>query len=317
MKPPILGLNGNDIGHLWTIGDAIRIEKEFREKKRLLIIGGGFISLMLAWVAHERGIEVTIIELMPHVMPQTLDQKAAEILETEIQKTGTRLLTGTVVESIQKRSEGTYNIYPANQPSFPVDMVIVAAGASPNLGFVDPDLIEVDRGIVVNDRMETSVPDIYAAGDVAQGPSAFGGPHIVQALWTTAVEHGQIAGVNMAGEEVHYQGGLGNNVSEFFHVTVASIGLLEESADMTAREYVDSEKRTCLKLFFDGNVPVGGMMLGSPEDVSSFGVLKSYILRRRDLPDMKTLLASTIRPVCRSASTADADTLMKHRVARS
>jgi len=135
VKPPIPGSNGSDIGHLWTIGDAIRIEKEFREKKRLLIIGGGFISLMLAWVAHERGIEVTIIELMPHVMPQTLDQKAAEILETEIQKTGTRLLTGTVVERIEMRPEGTYRICPAIQPSFPVDMVIVAAGARSTVCF--------------------------------------------------------------------------------------------------------------------------------------------------------------------------------------
>jgi len=102
VKPPIPGLDDKDIGHLWTIEDAVRIDRYFREKKHLLIIGGGFISLMVAWVALQRNTKVTIIELMPQVMPQILDKKAAELLETEISKTGTRVLTGTVIERIEK-----------------------------------------------------------------------------------------------------------------------------------------------------------------------------------------------------------------------
>lgn len=297
VKPPIPGLDDKDIGHLWTIEDALRIDRDFREKKHLLIIGGGFISLMLAWVALQRNMKVTVVELLPQVMPQILDKKTAELLETEIRKTGTRLLTGTVIEKIEKSPKGFYRVYPADQRSFNVDMVIVAAGVRPNVGFVDANLINMDRGILVSDKMQTSVPDIYAAGDVAQGPSAFGDPHIIHALWTTASEHGKIAGANMAGKAIHYQGSLNSNVSEFFHVTVASIGVLQQFAYVSAKEYLDSRRKVHIKLFLDGDTPVGGIMLGHPEDVSSFGVLRSHILRKKALPNLETLTASPMRPL--------------------
>jgi NADPH-dependent 2,4-dienoyl-CoA reductase/sulfur reductase-like enzyme len=314
VKPPIAGLSDLDIGHLWTLEDAARINQLFREKKRLLIVGGGFISLMVAWAALQRKMEVTVVELLPHVMPQILDQKAAELLEAEIRKTGTRLLTGTVIERIEKNPENQYRVYPANRVPFEVDMVIVAAGVRPNREFVDTNQIDTDTGILVNDRMQSSLPGIYAAGDVAQGPAACGGPHCIHALWTTAVEHGKIAGANMAGQDVLYQGSLNNNVSEFFHVTVASIGVLQESAHVRGREYFDSKRRLYLKLFLDGDVPVGGILLGSPEDVSSFGVLRSYILQKKALPDLEILRAPAIREPWHSAFIRGHDSLASNRV---
>jgi len=150
--------------------------------------------------------------------------------------------------------------------------------------------------------MQTNIPDIYAAGDVAQGPSAFGTPHIIHALWTTAVEHGKIAGANMAGREVHYQGSLSSKVSEFFNVTVASTGVVQESSHVVAKDYLDSKRKVYIKLFFDGNVPVGGIMLGHPEDVSSFGVLRSHILRKKALSNLETLTAFPMRPLSQSVA---------------
>ncbi len=297
LTPPIPGVDHKGIRHLWTIEDAVRIDKDLGKAKRLLIVGGGFISLMLAWVAFLRNIKVTIVELMPHLMPQTLDKKAAELLESEIRKTGTQVLTGTVIEGIENGSKGSYRIHPSNRPGFDVDRVVVAAGVRPNTGFVDTDWIGVDQGILVNDRMETTAADIYAAGDVAQGPPALGGSPTIHALWTTALEHGKTAGANMAGEEVHYQGSLSSNASEFFHMTVASIGVLEESGGVTAKAYLDRKKRIYAKLFLDGTVPVGGLVLGRPEDVSSFGILKSYILRKKALPSIETMMASPVRPL--------------------
>ncbi len=314
VKPPVPGLDDEDIGHLWTIEDMVRIDRLFREKKHLLLVGGGVISLMLAWVALQRDIRVTIIELLPHIMPQILDRKAARLLEAEIRRTGTRVLTGTVIERIEKTPKGHYLVCPANQSSFHVDMVIVAAGVQPNVRFVDTNLIDTDRGILVNDKMETCIPDIYAAGDVAQGPSAFGDPHTTAALWTTAVEHGKIAGANMAGTEAHYQGSLSDQVSEFFHVTVASVGILRESAHVVAKVYFDSRRKLYMKLLWDGDVPVGGIMLGHPEDVSCFGVLRSHILRKKALPNVEILLTSPMRPPGPSIWTESRQNLTKKRI---
>jgi NADPH-dependent 2,4-dienoyl-CoA reductase/sulfur reductase-like enzyme len=289
VKPPIPGLDSGDIGHLWTVDDAIRVNRRFRNRNHVLIVGGGFISLMLAWVALQRGMKVTVVEILSHVMPQVLDREAADLLETAMVKSGTRLLTETVIENIEKHPGGRYIVYPESRRPFGVDMIIVAAGVRPNLGFVNGDRIATDRGILVNDRMEASEPGIYAAGDVAQGPAAWDNRPSVHALWTTAVEHGQTAGANMAGKEVHYRGSLSSNVSEFFNLTIASIGGPGDFTNADLRTYLDPEKKRYLKLYLQGEVPLGGLMAAHPDDVSGFGVLKSYILQKKPLPDLEVL----------------------------
>jgi NAD(P)H-nitrite reductase large subunit len=120
-------------------------------------------------------------------------------------------------------------------------------------------------------------------------------------LWTTAVEHGKIAGANMAGKDVCYQGSLGTNVSEFFHMTVASIGKLQKSSDVTEKEYFDSQRKLYTKIFLKENTPVGGIMLGSPEDVASFGILGSYILKKKAIPNLETMMVQAFRPMWASS----------------
>ena len=297
VKPSIPGLDDERIGYLWTIEDAVRINQHIKEKKHLLIIGGGNISLMLAWVAFQRKMKVTVVELLDQVMPQILDKKAAEMLEGEISKTGTRVLTGTVIEKIEKSPKGYYLVFPANLSSFRADLIIVAAGVKSNIGFVNKDHIDMDKGILVNDKMQTSIPDIYAAGDVAQGLTAWGDPPSIHALWTTAVEHGRVAGANMAEKDVHYQGSLGSSVSEFFHMTVASIGKLQESSSVVGKEYFSSKRKLYIKLFLEDDIPVGGIMIGSPEDISTFGILKTYILKKKTIPNLEILMTPAIRPI--------------------
>lgn len=150
--------------------------------------------------------------------------------------------------------------------------------------------------------MQTSIPEIYAAGDVAQGPTALGASHAVQALWTTAVEQGKVAGANMAGKEIVYQGSLAYWVCEFFHLTVASVGVIQEFSQVKTKEFFDPERKFYTKLFLEGSVPVGGIMVGSPEDVSSFGILRSCILNKRILPDWDLFPSLDVRPQWSSLS---------------
>jgi len=295
VKPTVRGLDSEEIGHFWTMEDALRVGRCFKGNRRLMIMGGGFISLMLAWVAVQRNLEVTITEIMDHVMPQSLDRTGAEMVETAMRREGVRVLTGTAVQRVEKRSRGQYRVYPADRRPFDVDMVVVAAGVRPNIAFLEIDSVRTDRGILVSDTMETSVPGIYAAGDVAQGPSVLGDRWATHALWTTAVEHGTIAGSNMAGREVHYRGSLSGNVSEFFHLTVASMGMVRKSPEIDEQAYLDREGGVYVKLLLHRRVPVGGVLIGRAEDVASFGILRSCILRKREIPRTEDLRVHPLR----------------------
>jgi NADPH-dependent 2,4-dienoyl-CoA reductase/sulfur reductase-like enzyme len=221
VKPRIPGWDDRYIHHLWTIEDAVRIGRLLKGEKELLLIGGGAISLMVAWIAVQKKMKVTVVERLPRLMPQVLDAKGAEIVEAAIRKAGVRVLTRTTVERIERRPEGRFRVHPACGRSFRADVIIVAVGVRPNVGFIDGDRVSADQGILVDHRMRTSFPDVYAAGDVAQGPTAYGARPRVDALWSTAVEHGAVAGANMAGKETHYPGCLGGNVCEFFGLTSA------------------------------------------------------------------------------------------------
>ena len=101
----------------------------------------------------------------------------------------------------------------------------------------------------------------------------------------------------MAGKDVSYQGSLGCNVSEFFHMTVASIGKLQKSSGMTEKISFDSQRKFYTKLFLKENTPLGGIMLGSPEDVASFGILRSYILQKKAIPDLEAMMKQAFRPL--------------------
>src|SRR5262249_9738714 len=130
-------------------------------------------------------------------------------------------------------ADGRKQVTLANGQTVAADLVIVATGIRPNLGLVDGSGIQVDQGILVNDRMQTNVPFIYAAGDVAQGPDLLGEKPAVHAIQPTAVDHGRIAGANMAGQEIHYPGSLLMNILDACGLQCVSYGRWGEAAAET------------------------------------------------------------------------------------
>lgn len=208
VKPPIQNLYGPDIYHMWTLEDAQNIEPYFRPGKRVLILGSGFISLQAAWSAVQRGLKVTVFELASRIMPQVLDEKAAELLHDKILDQGVNLKTSIGTKKVQRNGDGSLKVFARGQEPFDVDLIIVGTGVAPNVSFLQGSRVLMARGILVDRKMQTNVTGIFAAGDVVQGPTAFGECHVSHALWPTAVEQGKIAGANLAGQEVYYQGSL-------------------------------------------------------------------------------------------------------------
>lgn len=221
VDPPIQGVQQEGIYHMWTKRDVDYLAPCFDKYKRVVVIGSGFVALQAAWAAKFRGLEVTVIELMSRIMPSVLDTKGAEILTQKIHDCGVTLHTDTVTEKIEKQTDGSFLVHLKDKEAIPADFIIVGTGVRPNTQFLENSGVIVERGIPVDKHMETNIADIYAAGDVAAGPTTFGDENMIHALWPTAVEMGEVAGINMASKPFEYQGSLNMNVTQMYDVTVA------------------------------------------------------------------------------------------------
>jgi nitrite reductase (NADH) large subunit len=226
-------------------------------------------------------------------MPTALDETAAELLRRRIKEHGVEVRLDTTTEAVQRSSDGSLEILANGKPPIDVDIVIVGAGVRPNVGFLAETPVEIDRGILVDERMETNIPGIYAAGDVARGPTAFGKPHETHALWPTAVEHGRVAGTNLTGRTLRYRGSLSMNVTEMFGMTVASMGQFIEPENLNGlnggeiSSYVEggSSAERYLKILFKDQIPVGAVVLGTAEDAVLLGRLRPWIRWKRRILD--------------------------------
>ena len=309
-RPPIPGLDHPAVHHLWTLADALRLDPLLRPGSRALVLGSGFVALQAAWAARHRGMEVTVVELDERIMPRVLDVAAARLLHERIESHGVPIRTGTSTEALEDDG-GAVRVCVRGLDPFTVDVVIVATGARPNDELLPQALAPGAPGILVDAAMQTSVPGVYAAGDVTRGPTAAGGPPEIHALWPTAVEQGKVAGANLAGAGVTYRGSLSMNVTEMFGLTVASLGRFVEEDDDDVTVLHDVGGAEYFKLVRRGGVPAGAVALGGTEGAVVLGRLRPYVRWRRALPELLSFIegrdpASLARPRdLRAAAMAD------------
>ena len=279
VKPPVAGVEGPGMYHLHSLADAVRLHSLLGLGSRVLVLGSGFVALQVAWAACVRGSAVTVYESAPRILPRVLDESAAGLLRGRIESHGVTVVTSVDTEAVERDRSGSIRVVARGTGPLTVDGVIVATGVRPNDGLVRDALTLDAPGVPVSATMETTLEGIFAAGDAVRGPTAGGGPEEIHALWPTAVEHGRIAGANMAGADLRYEGSLSMNVTEMFGVTVASMGrFVPESGDdvldvprLSAGAYLGIVRRE--------GVPVGAMAIGGPDDAALLGRLRPYIRR--------------------------------------
>ncbi len=277
VTPPIEGLNGSGIYHMWTKNDLDDLLPLFNQKKSVAIIGSGFVSLQAAWAAKCRGLEVSIIEIADRVMPNVLDKKGSEVMANHIVDSGLSLYTSMITEKVERQEDSSFKLHLKNRQPLVVDFVIVGAGVKSNISFIQNSNIVYDRAILVNEKMETNIKDVYAAGDVAAGPTVFGDKHMTHALWPTAVEMGEIAGANMIGKQRRYQGSLNMNVTQMYGVTVASMGIFDDEQIDGSYEFPMDQYKGYIKLCYKNSLIVGACIIGESESVKLLGKLRPII----------------------------------------
>ena len=277
--PPVKGITQPGIYHLWTRSDLDALIKEFRKGRKVLIIGSGFVSLQAAWAARTLELDVSLVEIADRLMPLVLDEKASAIMAQKMDEYGVDVHTSTITEEIIKEDEG-FTIKLKDKPPLRADFIVVGAGVGANIRFLEGSGVEYGRTIPVDRHMRTNVANVYAAGDAAAGPSAFGDEHVTHALWPTAMEMGGVAGANMAGRNVEYGGSLNMNVTQMFGVTVASMGKFNSKDIDDAFTYDAEAGYGYCKLCYKDGLIVGICLVGTPEAVATFGKLRPIIRRR-------------------------------------
>ena len=231
-QPPLPGVACNRLFTLRTVEDTFRI-REFVTRQRprsAILAGGGFIGLELAENLRELGLEVTIVQRPRHLLSQ-LDPEMAAFLHAELRKHGVRLMLGHSVEGFAPAKEGVEVLLKDEAP-LRADMVVLAIGVTPDTALAKAAGLElgVKGSIVVNERMETSLPDIYAVGDAVQVRHAVSGLPAHIALAGPANKQGRIAADNICGGDSRYPGSQGSCVLKLFALTAAATGLTETAA---------------------------------------------------------------------------------------
>jgi NAD(P)H-nitrite reductase large subunit len=234
------------------------------------VIGGGLIGISVTEALVKRGLKVTIVELQDKILSLLLDAKGSDIVETVVKKAGVNVVTGQSVQKILGKpgNDGVVGgVLLTKGSQVACDLVIMAIGVIPRTDLVVGSAVKINRGIVVDNLMQTNIPDVYASGDVAEAYDFIINQNRTLPLWPLAILEGQVAGYNMAGKTTTYGGGTNMSSLKYFGIPIVSIGLANPKEDPMLEVLVkqDFEHNIYKKLVFRNNVIVGITLVNSIE----------------------------------------------------
>src|SRR5208283_4237125 len=262
--PKMEGSEKDGVFTFTTIADAQRLAAKIDSinAKAAVVIGAGLIGISITEALMKRGLKVTMVELQEKILSLLLDAKASDLVEGVVKKAGVDIVTGQSVQKILGKPDNdgvVGGVMLTKGDQVPCDLVIVAIGVVPRTELVAGTAVKTNRGIVVDNMMQTNVPDVYASGDVAEAYDFIMNQNRLLPLWPLAVLEGQVAGYNMAGKKTTYMGGTNMSSLKYFDIPIVSIGLANPKEDPALEVLVqnDAEHNVYKKLVLKNNVIVG------------------------------------------------------------
>jgi NAD(P)H-nitrite reductase large subunit len=274
--PPVKGVDLPGVETLWTMADALRIERKLGLEKRCIVIGGGLLGLEAAYAFHKRGMQSAILERLPRLMMRQLDERSAEIFTAWVEKEGSPVTINAFIAEIFADREGhAAGVRLEDGSEYPADLVFISAGVRARTEMLEGSGIAMNRWIAVDSRMRTNLPDIYAAGDCAALKDHWYG------LWMVARQQGTVAGANAAGGEKEYVPLTPPYMVNTMGTHIASAGLIDEK-EVKSREIAklhadimeNSEKFQYAKKIYAGDKLTGFILLG---DTKAFAELNKAL----------------------------------------
>jgi nitrite reductase (NADH) large subunit len=265
IMPPFSGMELTGIHTIWTIDNIIEINKSLLDAKKAAVIGGGLLGLEAAYKISEMGISVSLIESMPRLLPRQLDQEGSEVFGDKVRSLGISVCCGKSVTGFDGDGSGRVRqVHMADDAVIEADAVVVAVGVAPGIAEFRNSGISIDRFINVNEKMETNIEGIYAAGDAA----CVSGRWLGQ--WSVALKQGQVAGTNATGGNAVYEttdvpyilATMGTRV-----VCSGETGAVRPDGAETVYEThqkIDKERFSYSRLVYRDGLFVGYMLVGEP-----------------------------------------------------
>jgi NAD(P)H-nitrite reductase large subunit len=277
-RAPVPGADGAGVHSFWTLEQARGVLTSVTPGSQVVMVGAGFISFTILNSILSLGAKLTVVELAPRILPRMVDDIGAGVVEDWLKAHGVTVRTNAKLAKIED-VKGRKRLKFASGSDLIADVVIMATGIRTNLAWLKDSGVDIEQGIIVDEHLRSNVPNVYAAGDVAQGRDLISGQSAVHAIEPTAQEHGRIVGANMAGKDVRYRGSLIINIVEVCHLDAASFGAWDD-ARAEAISGLKKDRNAYRKLLFTGERLTGAIIIGRSNDIwttNDVGMLKGLV----------------------------------------
>jgi len=279
------------------VDDIAKVKKDIKKIKKAVVIGAGAIGLEIAAALKENNVDVSVVDIMNNVLPNLIDSDMAEVIEDYLKENGIKLLLGKKIKKIEKDK------VILEDGALDCDCVMLAAGIKPNVDLIRNTKIKAEKGIIVNNKMETNAKDVYAAGDCTQQVSFIDKKPFDSRLATTAFKQGTIAGINAVGGDAKYEGVLGSFVSKVNELEIAATGFSGNYAEKNNYKVVSGKAsapirpgwysespRLTVKLIADKKGKIlGGQAIGEEGAASRINIISTAIKAGFTLNDLAEL----------------------------
>ena len=286
--PPMGGLDKKNIFNFIRMDDVKAIEKVAVRGSKAVVIGASFSGLKAVEALVKRNVNVTVIDIMSRIMPRVLDEKAAAIAVKTLENYNIKILLNNTVDSILGENTAA-GVLLKDGTKIDCDFVILAIGVRCNTDLVKDSGIKINRGIVVDEKMQTSIPGVYAAGDVAEGYNFIEEKMMEIAIIPNAYYQGETAGANMAGGNKTFNEGFIMNSMPLLDLPIISAGISEDRDGFEVISKFEPEKDTYKKFYISGNRLVGYLLIN---EVDRAGIYTDMIRNQSDISAFKSSLGA-------------------------
>jgi NAD(P)H-nitrite reductase large subunit len=285
-RESIPGIDLPGVQTCWTLDDARAILARARPGTRIVQMGAGFVGCIIMEGLLSRGVDLTILVRSGFMVRRMMNPTASGLIRRWCEAKGVRILTRTQPRGLSA-DNGALRVDLGEGRSLPADIYLSVVGVDPNLEFLAGSGIQIGHGVVVDANLQSSVPGVYAAGDVAEAANALTGKPELNAIQPNAVEQGRIAALNMAGRPAPFKGGFVFNVLTTLGLTSSSFGEWQGVPGGESTDVLDESRYRYLSLQFDGDRLVGANCVGFSDHI---GALRGLIEGRRRLGPWKRRL---------------------------
>lgn len=264
-----------------TIEDARKLREKLDKKqyKSAVVVGASMVGIKVAELLYKKGTHVTLADMAPHIFALAAYPEVSGMIEERLRKMGIDMAFGQAItsadEHVDENGEITgYTVHLGDGSSIETELLILNIGTRAATGIVNPEEIKIERGIVVDEKMQTSAEGIYAAGDCCQGNNLQSGQTMIIGLWANAGVQGDVAGMNMAGTAAEADGNILHNITHFLDMDF--IGLGDNRLTGEIYEYTNKEKGFYLRAVVKDGKPVGFNIL---DNYGVSGILKAHLIK--------------------------------------